>query len=172
MPTKLIATLHWTGARASRSNWGATALVVPPSIVRHIPPAPRRECLPSVLVWKSKSTLSRDLSWQFHAHTVKADTRPFCFQGQAVGRAVAQLFSRTSHKALTPWDYWGLCWMEEFHLCMRLPENCSGWLAANNHLQCCSALPQHSPKREEHLSTANAFPDTCASVQFEVLLFI
>lgn len=49
-----------------------------------------------------------------------------------------------------------------FSSAWRYPENCSGWPAANSHLQYfCSALPQRSPpKREECPGTADELPDT------------
>lgn len=81
---------------------------------------------------------SRDWSWRFCVRITKVDTHPFCLHAARASRWAGQwlsCFSEPHTKLfLTPWDYWGLCWVEKFPLCMETSWNLL-WMT------CCSQPP-------------------------------
>lgn len=122
----LIAIMHWTGAQANRSRRRShSSACYPPSIVSHgNDPTSSQKRISSLCFGVAKLTHFQP-GFKLAVLCVHCQSAPKhtslllpCCKGKQLGRAVAQLFFRTSHKALSPWDCWGLCWMEKFHLCM------------------------------------------------------
>lgn len=119
----LIAILHWPGARASRSKRRSHSPCCPAITVRHGNDPTSSPKGISALCFGVAKQIHFQQGFKLVVSCAHGQSRltslllPRC-KGKQLGREVAQLFFRTSHKALTPWDYLWLCWMEKFLLCM------------------------------------------------------